>query len=267
MSKRIGLIAGNGKFPIEFAEAAAKEDITVFAIAIREETNPRLEQVVEGVEWVSIGELERIIDTFKARGISEVVMAGKITKTLMYTNIQIDDRWKKILGRITNHNDDSILLAIVEELANESITTINSTTYLNVLLPEKGILTTTQPNERDWADIRFGREIAKHIAGMDIGQTVVVKNCAVLAVEAIEGTDAAIVRGGELGKGGVVVAKVSKPNQDLRFDVPVIGINTIDALVKARARALVIDAGKTIFLDRETVIAKADSHGISIVAE
>jgi hypothetical protein len=267
VTKTVGLIAGNGKFPIEFATAARNEGISVFAVAIREETDSGLADVVSSIEWVSLGELGRIIETFKVNGINEVVMAGKITKTHMYSNIPIDDRWKKVLARTGDHNDDSILLSIVQELANESIVTINSTTYLNSLLPERGILTSCHPTEQDWADMKYGHRIAKEIAGLDIGQTVVVKNCAVLAVEAIEGTDEAILRGGELGKGDIVIAKVSKPNQDLRFDVPVIGIHTIEAMIKARARSLIIDAGKTIFLDRMKVISLAEDNGIAIVAE
>lgn len=267
MLKTIGLIAGNGNFPLEVARAASQKGISVFALAIKEETEKSLGEIVDRIEWVSLGELDKIIQLFKSAGITEIVMAGKITKTRMFTDLPMDHRWKQIFKNAGNSNDDTLLLSVVRELEKENITTIDSTTYLESLLPEKGVLTKISPDEKTWEDLKYGHEMAKKIAGMDIGQTVVVKNCAILAVEAIEGTDQCILRGGKLGQGHVVVAKVSKPNQDLRFDVPVIGIITIESMLKAEAKALIIDAGKTILLDPSKVIKMADDNGIAIVAD
>jgi DUF1009 family protein len=267
VQKTIGLIAGNGNFPLEFARAASEQGMSVFALAIKEETEKSLGEIVDKIEWVGIGELDKIIRSLKLNNITEVVMAGKITKTRMFSEIPMDFRWEKIFKNAGNNNDDTLLLSVVKELEKENIKTIKSTTYLDSLLPEKGILTNTVPSDKVWSDLRYGHYMAKKIAGMDIGQTVVVKNCAVLAVEAIEGTDQCILRGGELGRGSVVIAKVSKPNQDLRFDVPVVGLTTIESMLKAGAVAIIMDAGKTILLDRQKVIQMADENGIAIVSE
>jgi len=264
--ERIGLIAGAGRFPLIFAQEARQRGFDLAVVALRGIASREIEEHATRVHWISIGELQKMIDILKKDLVREVVMAGKIHKTVLFSGLKLDDRLKKLFKKISNNNDDSILLAIVEELQNEGITVCESTKYLSKLFIKNGVLTKDKLGDAEWQDVYYGWNLAKQIAGLDIGQTVVVKNRAVLAVEAIEGTDEAIVRGGSLGNGGVVVAKVSKPNQDRRFDMPVIGLNTIDVMVRSGAGILVVDAGKTIFLDKQKVIKAAKSSGVKIVA-
>lgn len=265
MNNKIGLIAGNGRFPLTFAKAATENGYDVVAFCVIGETFEELSQYVKKIFWYDIGKLDSIISAIKESGIDEIVMAGKITKTKMFGNIKLDQRWYQLLSRLRNRNDDSLLGAIVEELETEGIKVKDSTMFLTSYLPKPGVLTKRAPDEKELIDIEYGKKIAKQVAGMDIGQTVVVKNRAILAVEAIEGTDAAILRGGSLGRGDIVVVKVSKPKQDMRFDIPVIGLTTIRNLIDVRARALAIENGKTLFLDREKVIALADANNIAVV--
>ncbi|MBF0409607.1 MAG: UDP-2,3-diacylglucosamine diphosphatase LpxI [Candidatus Riflebacteria bacterium] len=262
---QIGLIAGSGRFPLYFAEYARKSGNRVVAVAVREETSSQLESLVDEIHWFHVGELQGMIDTFLKRQIDKIVMAGKITKTRMFNHLKPDERLTKVLLKTPVRNDDALLKALAGEFISEGIHVCDSTTFLSSLLPTKGTITTRSPSEEEWRDIKYGHEIAKQIAGMDIGQTVVVKNCAILAVEAIEGTDEAILRGGKLGNGQVTVVKVARPQQDMRFDLPVIGLDTIDTLVRAKARCLAIEEHKTLLLDREEVISRADSNGLSIV--
>ncbi len=266
MQQRFGLIAGAGRFPIIFAEEAKAQGLFLVAIALKGIASGEIDRLASRVHWIEIGEFQKMIDILKAESVSEVIMAGKIPKTYLFTNVTFDERLRETLKKIENNNDDSILLALVSELCREGITVRDSTLYLNNLLIGSGSITDEELNENELRDARYGFNIAKQIAGLDIGQTVVVKDRAVLAVEAIEGTDEAIYRGGALGRGGVVVAKVSKPNQDKRFDMPVIGLNTINVMIEAGARTLVVDAGKTIFLDKEKVISRARAAGVKIVA-
>ena len=194
-------------------------------------------------------------------------MLGKINKELVYAHKELPDlRVLKIFARLKNFSDDTLTLALVDELAAEGIAVLDQTELLRPLMPEPGVLSKRQPTEPELADMRFGLAMAKQIGGLDIGQTVVVKNRAIMAVEAIEGTDACIRRGGQLGRGGVTVAKSAKPQQDMRFDVPGIGPDTIDSMIQAGAVALVIEAGRTLVVDREKMVEKADQHGITIVA-
>lgn len=265
VKQKIGLIAGNGRFPLIFAKAASENGYEVIAFAVIGETFEELTQYVNRIFWYDIGKLDCIISSIKEVGITEIVMAGKITKTKMFGNIQLDQRWYKLLARLRNRNDDSLLGGIVEELEFEGIKVMESTMFLSSFLPEPGVLTRRSPVEKEMIDIEYGKKIAKHIAGLDIGQTVVVKNRAILAVEAIEGTDMAIQRGGKLGRGDIVVVKVSKPHQDMRFDIPVIGLNTMRNLIDARARALAIESGKTLFLDRQKVISLADDNNMTVI--
>lgn len=262
---RIGLIAGNGRFPIYFAKAAQLGGNEVVAVAIREETSPELAGLVSQIHWFHVGELQGMIDTFLKAGVERLVMAGKITKTLMFESIRPDARLMKVFEKTPIRNDDALLRTLAEEFIAEGIYVCDSTTFLSVLLPEKGFLTRRQPSEEELLDIRYGYDIAKQIAGLDIGQTVVVKNRAILAVEAIEGTDKAILRGGQLGNGGATVVKVARPNQDMRFDIPTVGVDTIKTLIEAKARCLAFEEMKTLLLDREEVIAVADQAGIAIM--
>ncbi len=266
MQQRFGLIAGAGRFPLIFAEEAKAQGLFLVAIALKGIASDEINRLASQVHWIEIGEFQKMIDLLKTETVTEVIMAGKIPKTYLFSNISFDERLRNTLKKIENNNDDSILLALVSELNREGITVRDSTLYLKNLLIGSGVITDGDLNENELRDARFGFNIAKQIAGLDIGQTVIVKDRAVLAVEAIEGTDEAIFRGGALGNGGVVVAKVSKPNQDKRFDMPVIGINTINVMAKAGAKTLVVDAGKTIFLDKQKVISHAQASGIKIVA-
>lgn len=265
MDRRIGLVAGAGRFPLVLARAAARRGMAVTAVAIREEADPALKDCTEKLIWLSVGELDQIVNTFIAEKISDVFMAGKIKKTIMFTDLKIDDRLKRLLSNLKDRSDDVILSAFVSELTRQGINVRNSAEYLPELLAGEGVLNDISPDAETMEDIRFGFGTAKMIAGMDIGQTVTVKKKAVISVEAIEGTDSAILRGGELAGGGITVAKVAKPRQDMRFDIPVVGMKTLETLIAASSRALVVEAGKTLILDRDEFLQGAGSHGISVV--
>ncbi len=263
---KIGLIAGNGKFPLAFAKAAREKGLQVIAVAHEGETLPELAQFVDGIFWVKVGQLGKLIKVFKDQGVSDVLMAGGIKKTRLFGGGFPDMRAVALLARMIHKKDDSLLRAVAEELESEGITVRDSTLYLDSLLAQPGILTKRKPSRDEQQDIEFGWHMAKEIGELDIGQTVVVKDQAVLAVEAIEGTDEAIRRGGGLCKEGAVVVKICKPHQDLRFDLPAIGLETMKTMAGVRAACLAIEAGRTIVLDREAVVAEANRAGISIVA-
>ena len=265
--KKIGLIAGVGRLPVEFARAARGMGVHVIGVGVLPEVDPELSQVTHTYENINIAKLDRIFKVFKREKVTEITLLGKITKELVYAHREMPDlRVLKIFSRIKNFSDDTLTLALVEELAAEGITVLDQTELLRPLMPEPGVLTKRKPTEAELADMRFGLDMAKKIGGLDIGQTVVVKNRAIMAVEAIEGTDACIRRGGQLGRGGVTVAKSAKPKQDMRFDVPGVGPDTVDSMIEAGAVALVIEAAKTLVVDRETMVNKANQHGITIVA-
>ena len=234
-------------------------------MAIREETSPELEKKVDQIHWFHVGELQAMIDVFLQKNIDRIVMAGKITKTRMFNHLKPDERLIRVFEKTPVRNDDALLKALAGEFISEGIHVCDSTTFLSALLPQKGILTKRGPSDEEWLDIRYGHEIAKQIAGLDIGQTVVVKNRAILAVEAIEGTDETIIRGGTLGNGRVTVVKVARPQQDMRFDLPVVGLDTIRTLIDAKASCLAFEEKKTLLLDRDELIAMANSANISIV--
>ncbi|MDF2635319.1 MAG: hypothetical protein K0R78_2193 [Pelosinus sp.] len=264
--KTIGLLAGVGRLPVEFARAARGMGFTVIAIGLVPGVEAELNQVADKAYHISVGQLQEIITTLKNEGVTEVTMLGKVTKELMFTGaVHLDSRIQKLLASLTDNSDDTIMLAFVRELAAEGLGVLDQTALLRALMPGPGVLTDRKPTEEEQADLEFGFTMAKEIGRLDIGQTVVVKDCAVMAVEAIEGTDACIRRGGELGRGGVRVAKVAKPKQDMRFDVPAVGPNTVEAMHAAGATALVMEAGKTLLVDRETVLKMANNHGITIV--
>ena len=265
--KKIGLIAGVGRLPVEFARAARGMGVHVIGVGVLPEVDPELCQVTHTYENINIAKLDRIFKVFKREKVTEITLLGKITKELVYAHRELPDlRVLKIFSRIKNFSDDTLTLALVEELAAEGITVLDQTELLRPLMPEPGVLTKRKPTDAELANMRFGLDMAKKIGGLDIGQTVVVKNRAIMAVEAIEGTDACIRRGGQLGRGGVTVAKSAKPKQDMRFDVPGVGPDTVDSMIEAGAVALVIEAEKTLVVDRETMVNKANQHGITIVA-
>lgn len=264
--RKLGVIAGNGKFPLIFAEQAKREGISLVTIAHRGETSRDIEKVADGVTWVYVGELGKIIRTFHRAGVSEAVMVGGIKKARLFSNFRPDLRGAAFLARLRSREDDRLLRGVAEELEGEGIRILESTLFLSNLIPSEGLLTRSQPSPEAWEDIRFGFGAAKEVGRLGIGQTVVVKRRMVLAVEAIEGTDAAIRRGGDLAKGGFVVVKVSKPGQDLRFDVPAVGVETIRVLHELKGAALAVEAGKTILLDKEELIREADRVKIPVAA-
>jgi DUF1009 family protein len=264
-SQKIGIIAGNGRFPIIFAENAKGMGLEVIAVAHRGETISGLEGLADKTFWIKVGELGKLIKIFKNEGITDVVMAGGIKKTRLFADIVPDLRTLMILGRLKNNNDDGILRAVASELEKEGIIVRESTLYLTSLLAQEGLMTKRRPTKGEMEDIEFGWEIAKEIGRYEIGQCIVVKKKTVLAVEAVDGTDETIRRGGRLGKEGALVIKTCKPHQDLRFDIPAIGPDTISAMGEVSATVLAIEAGKTVLLDKEEVIRMANESNISII--
>lgn len=264
--KKLGLIAGKGELPKAVASEAKVQGYTVIAIALDPLADKSLSSYVDEMKRVNIGKFSTIINSMKKYGIKEAVMVGKVSKSLLYKSKIVPDlRAVKLLFSLKDRSDDSILITITNELEKEGIKLLDITMFTSSLLTPDGVLTKRRPTEDEWKDIAFGWMIAKEMGRLDIGQTVIVKNQAVMAVEAIEGTDEAIKRGGMLAGSGAVVVKVSKPNQDMRFDVPVVGLNTLKAMVEVDARVLSVEAKNTIFLHREKIIEKSNKAGISIV--
>lgn len=264
--RKIGLIAGNGKFPLIFAEQAKKEGVSLVAVAHRGETLREIEEVVDVVTWIYVGELGKMIRTFHQAGVKEAVMAGGIHKAKLFSNFRPDLRGAAFLARTESREDDRLLRGVAEQLEGEGIRILESTLFLSQIIPTEGVLTRRSPTRGQWEDIHFGFQVAKEVGRLGIGQSVVVKNRVVLAVEAIEGTDAAVRRGWSLGKEGLVVIKVSKPEQDLRFDVPAVGVETIRVLHECQGAAVAVEAGKTILLEKEELIREADRLGIVVAA-
>ena len=265
--QKIGLLAGVGRLPVDFARAARGMGFSVTAIAVVPGVDSELAQTADSYFTISAGELDTVIRTLQEQQISQVTMIGKVTKELLFGGaVTLDNRMKKLLAALPNHSDDTIMLALVKEMAVAGIGVLDQTALIRRLMPAPGVLTKRQPTPDEEADIRFGFTMAKEIGRLDIGQTVVVKNKAVMAVEAIEGTDACIARGCLLGRGGVTVAKAAKPGQDVRFDMPAVGPDTLIAMIAGGAAALVMEAGRTLLVDRDTVIRLADEHNITIVA-
>lgn len=263
---RLGLIAGNSRFPLIFTEAAQREGISLVVVAHRGETPPAIGDFIPNVTWVHVGELGKIIATFQDAGVTQAVMAGGIHKSGALTSLRPDERGLAFISRLPSLKDDVILRGVAQELESEGITVVESTRFLSSLLPQPGTLTSQEPNEQQWRDIHLGFAAARDIGRWDIGQSVVVKRETVIAVEGIEGTNAAIQRGGELGGAGTVVVKVSKPQQDLRFDVPAVGPDTITTMQNVQAVALALEAGKTLMIDKDEFLHRANACGISIVA-
>jgi DUF1009 family protein len=288
---KLGLIAGNGRFPFLLLDAARAHGLQVVVAAINEETDPEINARAAAdpnihVHWLSLGELSRLIDTFHAEGVTRAVMAGQVKHKQIFSSIRPDWRLAKLLLNLSTRNTDMLLGAVAKVLGDEGIELISSTTYLEPLLAKPGVLTSRAPDEEEGKDIAYGRTVAQAIATYDLGQTVVIAAQACVAVEAMEGTDATIARAGELFRTldlktddiaaeiqpattlrrSLTVVKVAKPNQDMRFDVPVIGVATIRAMQAAGATCLAIEAGKTLLFDPAAIIAAADQAGIAIVA-
>ena len=264
--KKLGLIAGAGELPIAVATDARSQGYKVMAVALEPLADKTLSSYVDEIKWVNVGKFGKLIDSLKDYGIKEAVMAGKVSKTLLYkSKITPDLRAVKLLFSLKDKKDDSILLAITKELEEEGIHLLDITRFSRGIITPDGILTNNKPTDDEWKDVQFGWKIAKEIGRLDIGQTVVVKNQAVMAVEAIEGTDEAIKRGGKLAGPGAVIVKVSKPNQDMRFDVPVVGLTTLKAMIDVGAKVLAVESEKSIILNREKIIEDSKKAGISIV--
>jgi UDP-2,3-diacylglucosamine hydrolase len=286
--QKLGLIAGNGRFPFLLLDAARAHGLTVVVAAIKEETDPEIDARAAAdpdvhVHWLSLGELSRLIETFQAEGVTRAVMAGQVKHKQIFSSIRPDWRLAKLLLNLRTRNTDMLLGAIAKVLSDEGIELISSTQYLEPLLAKPGVLTSRGPDEEEQKDIAYGRTVAQAIATYDLGQTVVIAAQACVAVEAMEGTDATISRAGELfrtieatSETGTVattlrrsltVVKVAKPNQDMRFDVPVIGVATIQTMQAAGATCLAIEAGKTLLFDPAAILAAADEAGIAIVSQ
>jgi DUF1009 family protein len=263
---KFGLIAGNGKFPFMVVEGARRSGVSLVVAAIREETDPEMDQRAERVQWVGIGQLGRMIRFFKEEGVEKVIMAGQVKHVQIFSRAVPDARMLKVLLKLPRRNTDALIGAIASELQSEGIELVDSTCFLQDSLAQTGALTRREASKQEREDIEYGLEIAREIARLDLGQTIVVRGKACVAIEAMEGTDATIRRAGQLVNGRLTVVKVAKPNQDMRFDVPVVGVPTIEAMVEAGATCLCITAGKTLMFDRDEMIRVADRNKIAVVA-
>lgn len=273
---KLGLIAGNGSFPFLVLNAARAQGFDVVVAAIKEEAFPEIEtKGAASVHWLSLGELSKLIDTFKAEGVTRAVMAGQVKHKQIFSSIKPDWRLAKLLLSLGTRNTDSLLGAVAKVLADEGIMLENSTALLEPLLAKSGVLTKRAPTEQERKNIEYGRAVARHLAQYDVGQTVVIAESACVAVEAMEGTDATIARAGEIMRSlegdstlsrALTVVKIAKPNQDMRFDVPVVGVKTIEVMRQAGATCLAVDAGRCLLLDGQAVIKAADDAGISVWA-
>lgn len=264
--KRIGLIAGSGQFPVLFSKIAREKGYAVYAVAHLKETDRALDGYVDAIEWIHLGQVKRLLKFFKQHQVAEAVMLGAIRKTRMFTDIRPDTKALALVAGMRHTHDDGILRAFASLLEREGITVASSTLLLPEMLAPPGCWTRRRPTAEEQVDIDLGCRMAKEIGKLDIGQCIVLAGGSVLAVEAIDGTDATIRRGGELGHGRAVVVKVCKPGQDSRFDIPAVGAETIRTMQEAGARVLVIEAGKAVVFDRSEMIALADQFGIVIIA-
>jgi DUF1009 family protein len=265
-AETLGLIAGGGPFPLIAADAARRKGIRVVAIAHHQETDPALADKVDDIVWIKLGQLGHLIREFRRKGVKKTIMAGTIAKKKMFENIRPDLKGLAVMSKLAVFHDDDILRAVAEELAKEGIEIVSSTLYLPDLVATRGCLTRRKPTRSERDDIHFGWKVAKELGRMDIGQCVVVRKRTILALEAMEGTNETILRGGTLGREKAVVVKVSKPNQDLRFDVPAVGMETVRTMSRVKASALAVEAGKTLVFDKREMISYADKLGISIIA-
>ncbi|HXJ14193.1 MAG TPA: UDP-2,3-diacylglucosamine diphosphatase LpxI [Candidatus Limnocylindrales bacterium] len=262
-----GLIAGNGRFPFLVLEGARSQGIEMAVIALKEEASPELEKIAKRLHWVSLGELSKAIELMQSEGVKQAVMAGQVKHNKIFSSIRPDWKLAKLLFALPRKNTDSLIGAVAKVLEEEGIHLVDSTMFLKPLLPEAGVLTRRAPSAQESADMEYGLGIARRIAAKDIGQTVVVADSACVAVEAMEGTDETIARAARFANGRpLVVVKVSKPRQDMRFDVPVVGLPTVESMKLAGATALAIDANRTLLFDKEKLIAMANDAGIAIQA-
>ena len=261
----LGIIAGSGAYPLQVAQSARRFGVKkIAAAAFTNETDPALAERVDAIEWLRVGQLSRLLTFFKASGIQHAMMAGQIAPKNLF-DVRPDVKTLLLLARLKRRNAETIFGAIAEELRGIGVELLPATTFLDDAVAQAGLIAGRALSRREEADVRFGVEIAKEVSRLDIGQTVVVKDGTVVAVEAFEGTNEAIKRGGALARKGAVLVKVAKPNQDMRFDVPVIGSQTIEVALAAHVRVVAVEAGRTLLLEKEQLIAAATRHGISVV--
>jgi DUF1009 family protein len=262
---KFGLIAGNGQFPFLVVEGARKQGVSLAIAAIKEETDKRIDEVADDVMWIGIGQLGKMISYFKARGVTKTIMAGQVKHVQIFSGSLPDVRMLKMLWNLPRRNTDALIGGVAGELASEGIELVDSTYFLQDHLAPTGILTKREPTEIERGNVEYGLHIADEIARLDLGQTIVLRAKACVAIEAMEGTDATIRRAGELANGKLTVVKVAKPDQDMRFDVPVVGVPTIETMIAAGATCLSITAGKTLIFDRDEMLALANKNNICIV--
>jgi UDP-2,3-diacylglucosamine hydrolase len=260
----LGLIAGNGRFPFLVAAGARRAGRRVVAVAIREEASPELAKAVDEIHWVGLGQLGRCIEALRSGGAGEAVMAGQVKHRQIFADIVPDLKLMGVLGRLALNNTDSLIGGVVEALAREGITLLPSTLFLQDQLAEVGAMTRRAPSREERKDIAYGCRVARALAGLDLGQTVVVKDRAAVALEAMEGTDEVIRRAGRIAGPGTTVIKVAKPKQDMRFDVPVVGAGTLEAMHESGARTLAVEAGKTLLIDRAEFLTEANRQGLTV---
>ncbi len=263
---KFGLIAGNGIFPFLVVEGARKQGASLVVAAIKEETDKSIEQIAEKVIWIGIGQLGKMISFFKNEDVEKVIMAGQVKHVQIFSGAFPDWRMAKMLYNLPKRNTDSLIGGIAAELAKDGIELIDSTYFIKDNLAQTGVLSKREPDEIERGNIEYGLNIANEIARLDLGQTIVVRAKACVAIEAMEGTDATIKRAGELAKGKLTVVKVAKPNQDMRFDVPVVGVPTIEQMIKSGATCLSLTAGKTLIFDKEEMLNLANRNKIAVVA-
>jgi DUF1009 family protein len=263
---KFGLIAGNGKFPFLVVEGAKKQGASLAVVAIKEETDERIEEIAEKIIWVGIGQLGKMISFFKQEAVERAIMAGQVKHVQIFSGALPDLRMIRMLWNLPQRNTDALIGGVADEMRREGIELIDSTYFIQDKLAKEGVLTKRKPDETERGNVEYGLRIANEIARLDLGQTIVVRARACIAIEAMEGTDAVIKRAGELAKGKLTVVKVAKPNQDMRFDVPVVGVPTIEEMIKAGATCLCLTARKTLIFDEEEMLGLANRRKISIIA-
>jgi UDP-2,3-diacylglucosamine hydrolase len=261
-----GLIAGNGKFPFLVVEGARRAGVSLAVVAIKEETDKEIEKIADKVLWVGIGQLGKMISFFRREGVTQAIMAGQVKHVQIFSGALPDLRMLRMLMSLKQRNTDALIGAVADELAKDGIELIDSTYFIKDQLASAGVLTRRKPDETERKNIEYGLRVANEIARLDLGQTIVVRAAACVAIEAMEGTDAVIKRAGTLARGKLTVIKVAKPNQDMRFDVPVVGVPTIETMIEAGASCLCVTPDKTLIFDREEMVRLADRNKISIVA-
>ena len=267
MTEKYGLIAGNGRFPFLVLEAARSRSIPMVVAAVKDETWPEIEQQAETICWLSIGQLGKLIDFFRKEGVVKALMAGQVRHVQIFSGAIPDWRMMRMLASLPRKNTNSLIGAVADELHREGIDLVDSTVFLSPLLAPRGLLAGPEPSAEEQRDVAYGLSMAREIARLDLGQAVVVKDQAVVAIEAMEGTDETIRRAGKLCGPGYCVVKVARPNQDMRFDVPVVGLSTIETMAASGGRVLVVEAGKTLLLEKEPMLLRASRDGISILGE